>query len=82
MCGPRSPNLTRLPPHALVRDLPLGKSTSEPSAPQGCPSLADSPTASPREATNLTFNLPSNLAVLQFINHNICYGNFLIVSCG
>ena len=38
MCGPRSPNLTRLPPHALVRDLPLGKSTSEPSAPQGCPS--------------------------------------------
>ena len=38
MCDPRSPNLTRLPPHALVRDLPLGKSTSEPSAPQGCPS--------------------------------------------
>jgi len=36
MCGPRLPNLTRLPPHALVRDLPLGKSTSEPSAPQGC----------------------------------------------
>ena len=38
MCDPRLPNLTRLPPHALVRDLPLGKSTSEPSAPQGCPS--------------------------------------------
>ena len=38
MCGPRSPNSTRLPPHALVRDLPLGKSTSGPSAPQGCPS--------------------------------------------
>jgi len=38
MCDPRSPNLTRLPPHALVRDLPLGKSTSGPSAPQGCPS--------------------------------------------
>lgn len=58
------------------------KTVGEPSAPQGCPSLADSPTASPREATNLTINLPSNLAILQFIYRNICYGNFLIVSCG
>ena len=38
MCDLRSPNLNRLQLHALVHDLPLGKSTSGPSAPQGCPS--------------------------------------------
>ena len=38
MCDLRSPNSTRLQLHALVHDLPLGKSTSGQSAPQGCPS--------------------------------------------
>ena len=41
MCDLRSPNLNRLQLHALVHDLPLGKSTSGPSAPQGCPSPYD-----------------------------------------
>ena len=41
MCDLRAPTLNRLQLHALVHDLPLGKSTSGPSAPQGCPSPYD-----------------------------------------